>query len=95
MNEVILKRAVEKWGWESQFNMLIEECAELIKAVRKVDRAGGNVEKMGKALNAFCEEIADVKIMIAQFDTNTFYNSLINKHIELKMARLEKKLGGK
>lgn len=92
MDEKILKKAVEKWGWESQFGMIIEECAELIQAARKVDRAEGNIEQMGKALNGFCEEMADVKIMIAQFNTNTFYKSLTDKHIELKMAKLKEKL---
>lgn len=56
----IYKSAVQKWGTELQFNMVIEECAELIKAVSKVKR--------GKAKDLFnlIEEITDVEIMLGQ-----------------------------
>ncbi|MCK9463121.1 MAG: hypothetical protein M0R80_26155 [Proteobacteria bacterium] len=56
----LLKSALDRWGIESQMDMLQEECAELIVAVNKVKR------RKGDAIPNFLEEIADVEIMIAQ-----------------------------
>jgi len=55
----VYAKAVIKWGGESQFNMLIEECAELIFTVRHHDRS-----KCG--LKRLVEELVDVMIMIEQ-----------------------------
>lgn len=51
--------AVEKFGPESQINMAIEECAELIDALCKFRR-----ERVGSL--AVVTEIADVQIMCEQ-----------------------------
>ena len=34
-SEGLMRKAVELWGRESQLNMVIEECAELINAIQK------------------------------------------------------------
>jgi len=57
-------KAIQKWGVTTQFNMLIEECAELIVAVNKLDRA--NPEDINDRLEDLQEEIADVEIILEQ-----------------------------
>jgi NTP pyrophosphatase (non-canonical NTP hydrolase) len=53
---------LEHYGIESQRRMLVEECAELIQAVSKVERNGSTTETIR---NLFAE-IADVEIMLEQ-----------------------------
>ena len=57
--KAIFEKAVAKWGVEFQVNMAIEECAELILALRHYDRC-----KVSS--NYVCSEVADVEIMMAQ-----------------------------
>ncbi len=94
LNEVvaqdILIKAMELWGFDSQANILQEECAELIHAFCKLRR-----EKHPFTIGCFegstdkiCEEIADVKIVIAQFETDTYYKEGIEKWVAFKMGRL-------
>lgn len=37
--EEIYKQALEKWGVNSQIEMAVEECSELIQAIQKVKRS--------------------------------------------------------
>lgn len=53
---------LEHYGIESQMRILVEECAELIQAVSKVERNGSTTETIR---NLFAE-IADVEIMLEQ-----------------------------
>jgi hypothetical protein len=39
-------------------------------------------------MNKVAEEIADVKILIAQFETDQFYKESIEKWVAFKMGRL-------
>ena len=57
-NEEICKEALERYGIDFQYDMLIEECAELIQACVKVKR--------GMSMVPLIEEIADVENMIMQ-----------------------------
>ena len=77
----ILKRAIEVYGIDSQMDMLLEECAELIVATNKVKR------RKGDALQNFFEEIADVEIMIAQM-REYWGNEKIDKWKKEKLKRL-------
>lgn len=80
------KKAIDKWGFNSQSIMLMEECAELIQAVSKLHRTGNP--------NAMYEEIADVQIMIEQIIE--YYGEVAEdetvKHYEKKLKRLEERL---
>jgi len=82
----IYNKALQKWGFNAQSIMLMEECAELIQAVSKLHRTGNP--------NAMYEEIADVQIMIEQMVE--FYGEVaeeeITKHYEGKINRLEERL---
>lgn len=56
------------YGSTAQSRQCIEECAELIQAINKWDRAQslGDPEKVKKAVGSIVEEIADVRIMLDQ-----------------------------
>lgn len=58
----ICAKAIEKWGASKQLNMIIEECAELQKAVSKYIRYEHNGVWRLKTV----EELADVSIMLEQ-----------------------------
>jgi NTP pyrophosphatase (non-canonical NTP hydrolase) len=66
------KEHAEHYGYDSQSNQLVEECAELIQAVCTYRRAvlglGQPVteDKKAVAMDNFTEEIADVEIMLEQ-----------------------------
>lgn len=66
--------AVRKWGMPLQMGMLMEECAELIKATNKVMRKNNDQTWLD-----FAEEMADVEIMIEQLKTTIGHN--INGHL--------------
>lgn len=55
----IYGKALDKWGYAAQFNMVIEECIELALALQHYDR--GKCSK-----DDVTNEIADVAIMIEQ-----------------------------
>ena len=70
MEKSIYQMSVEKWGEESQFNQMMEECAELIVAINKYKRFNDGERKQTEQqvmFNLF-EEIADVKICIEQLE---------------------------
>lgn len=62
--EVIIK-AANIFGRNSQLDMLVEECSELIQAIQKLKRT--NFTGQDQFMN-MCEEIADVKIVIEQIE---------------------------
>ena len=66
MNEKeIYQKAIAEWGPDLQLIVLMEECAELIKACSKIIRARKTM--LGDiAFEPFIEEMADVRIMIDQ-----------------------------
>jgi len=73
-------RALERFGNDAQVLQAIEECAELIVALRHATR--------GKAApQAVIVEIADVAIMVEQL-TQMFGRDRVEAEIERKLARL-------
>ena len=84
----LLKRAIDTYGVDKQIDMLIEECAELIVALKHMKR--GRV-----AWNEVAEEMADVKIMIDQFHTIDTVSDAIHNNEMIKLQRLEKRLNEK
>lgn len=76
--------AVEKFGPESQIQMAIEECAELIDALCKFRR-----ERVGPIDVA--TEIADVQIMCAQL-SYMFGEKMVSDERARKIDRLKKRL---
>ncbi len=89
----IFKKAIEKWGVESQSEMIIEECAEVIMAFQKLKRAyySMNNEVIQKTTNNVCEELADLSIMLDQMKL-IFDNSKIEKIRIEKISRLKERI---
>lgn len=88
----IYEEALEKYGEDAQLEMVVEECAELIKAIQKHKRTG-NIEEL-------CEEAADVRIMLNQLDMMTLQteDELMYKiawYERMKLARLGERLAGR
>lgn len=84
INMNIYDRAIEKFGKESQMNMVQEECAELIQAVSKVRRFANN-----EAMKNLVEEIADVKIMLEQLERIFDIRFQVDEAISIKLMLLE------
>lgn len=83
-NEIqIYKNAINKWGKETQINMVIEELAELISVLAKRNR-----KINGKNNDEICAEIADCQIMLNQL--KIIYNS--KKINDFKYKKLERLL---
>lgn len=93
----VLKAAIDKYGNDSQLAVAQEECAELIQAISKLNRAGSS-DHPGRtakaAMNNLMEEAADVQIMLDQIRImypSHAYDTIRNA----KLARLEKRINQK
>ena len=85
----IYSLAVKKWGLEAQVGMLIEECAELIKASHKAFmRSNGSVLD-------FMEELVDVEIMVEQLKVYINDDVALDNIKQIKINRLKKLLENK
>lgn len=80
------KLILEHYGIESQKRMLIEECAELIQAVTKLERYGENA----KTKQNLFAEVADVEVMIEQI--KQAYNYGTDRLVEYKLDRQLKRI---
>ena len=62
-----IKKIAEHYGFESQREQLIEECAEMIQASQKCKRNDiQNAQQYRERFDNFKEEVADVLIMAQQ-----------------------------
>lgn len=86
----VLREALEKWGELSQRGMAIEEYAEAIVALRKLDRVGGREISDGAKSNAI-DEIADVFVMSYQMAEMLGIDA-VKDRIEFKIERLRNRL---
>ena len=81
-HRLIFEQALKQWGAELQFDMVVEECAELIHAI--------NAYKRGRATaDQVLDEIADVQIMLNQMrvvfgmtETHVVYHRQLNRLYE-------------
>ena len=84
-----LIRIIDEYGSDKQQDIAIEECSELIKAICKYKRKLDHVEDI-------VDEIADVKIMLAQleiiFDCSGAVEDRVEYKINRQMERIEKEL---
>lgn len=90
----VLQWAIEKYGDEKQIDVAIEEMAELIKALLKHRRASYNPEAKDCAIlqDNIAEEMADVYIMLAQLIMIFRNSNQVQRYIQAKIDRLEKRL---
>lgn len=84
-----LIRIIEEYGSDKQQDIAIEECSELIKAICKYKRTLDHVEDI-------VDEIADVKIMLAQLEIIFGCSGAVEDRVEYKinrqLERIEKNL---
>ena len=84
-NDPMLYQAtLDKWGDEAQYDQAIEECAELIAALKHFKR--GKVDEA-----VIIAELADVTLMIGQL-TWMFGVEKIDQAISEKLLKLKKLL---
>ena len=90
----LYKQAIEKWS-DNQLDMLVEECAELIKAVQKLKRAGdhGTDVELAAAMDNFIEEQEDVEIMLCQMRARNPKKGQRARIKHMKLTRLAGMLG--
>ena len=80
----LLKKAIEKYGTEAQIFQCVEELNELATELMHHRRDKTTVDEI-------CSEIADVEIMILQMRL-IFGDELVDKYMDIKLKRLEKRL---
>ena len=80
--ESLYKATLEKWGEDAQYDQTVEECAELIAALKHFRR--GKIDRQ-----AVIDELADVTLMLGQL-TWMFGEELVQKTVETKLAKLKK-----
>jgi len=97
VDEGLCKQAIKLWGEDAQLDMVIEEMAELTKAILKYKRA--HESDKGAAIVDIAEEYADVKIMLDQLfvmmdsHDNRFFNHIqhfTTEKVNRLVSRLDK-----
>ena len=87
----------DHYGFISQREMLIEECAELIQAAQKLKRkrASDDVKGEEEATAHFVEELADVSIMVEQMKyllppfLHNCYDDTVTQKLDRQLERIE------
>ena len=85
--ENILKEAIEKYGFNNQLTVAIEEMSELTKEICKIKRGIGGMDNL-------IEEYADVLIMMEQISMMFYLMDGIElqRQIDFKIERLKKRM---
>ena len=85
-NKKLCWQVLSKYGIENQQRMVIEECAELQKAVCKLFR--DKDKKQGKYKINFLEELVDVIVMCQQMIlAENISNEMLNNMAKIKLER--------
>lgn len=95
MTEKQTEKALEilnYYGDQKQRRQLVEECAELIQAVTKLERAqeSGDVGKITEKVLELVGELVDVRIMLQQITMSLFQDvskNVIYEQMEYKLQR--------
>lgn len=94
--DVVLKTAIDTYGFHSQQDMVIEEMSELTKALIKYRRAESKADCISQKLfDDIAEEIADVEITLAQLKIMFKNQAEVDKWKSEKLKRLEERLSKK
>ena len=80
----LYQQTIDKWGTEAQYDQMVEECAELIAALKHYRR--GKVDQQ-----AVISELADVTLMVGQL-TWMLGTKQVDLEIKNKRGKLEKLL---
>ena len=82
--EHIYRATLEKWGEKTQYEQMVEECAELIAAIKHYER--GKIKR-----EDLIAELADVTLMVGQL-TWMLGKDEVASAIDSKLAKLDKLL---
>lgn len=82
--EQLYRATLDQWGEEAQYDQAVEECAELIAALKHFRRG-----KVGR--QAVIDELADVTLMLGQL-TWMFGTDLVEESVQKKLEKLNKLL---
>lgn len=82
---------INHYGITNQLGIAMEECAELIQAISKMNRTDGYAEEYLKSKINLEEEIADVMVCIDQI--KTIYNISDSKISELANYKINRQRG--
>jgi NTP pyrophosphatase (non-canonical NTP hydrolase) len=82
--DAIYRATLAKWGEEAQYDQAVEECAELITALKHYKR-----DKVGR--EHVISELADVALMVGQLSF-MLGTERVGKAIEEKLVKLKKLL---
>ena len=91
-NRETFSECVTRYGSSAQIMMTLEEVGELVQAIAKTQRSMKGSGDIREAVDHLSEEIADVKIMLAQLSM-IFDNDLeVARYIHEKSARQQQQL---
>lgn len=79
--EKIYRATLDKWGTEAQYDQAIEECAELIAALKHFKR--GKISKQD-----VIDELADVSLMVGQLSW-MFGEEQVKLAVDSKLKKLD------
>ncbi len=82
--EQLYQATIDKWGIDAQYEQMVEECAELITALKHFQR--GKVDRQ-----TVMNELADVSLMVGQL-TWMFGHEEVEQAIQDKLSKLNKLL---
>jgi len=84
-HDEIYRATLAKWGAEAQYDQAIEECAELITALKHLKRGKADEQKV-------VAELADVYLMVGQL-SYMFGPDKLEQAVATKLEKLAKLLG--
>jgi len=100
----VYDKATQIYGHQKQLFQLVEECAEVIKEVNKLNR-NNDLNNLSSthyllnrdetSINDLCQELADLEIMIEQIDnmsSSGLLRSKIDFYKNIKLERFKEKM---
>lgn len=91
-NKQSLNNFLNTYGSSNQIMMALEESGELIQALAKTQRFMKGEDGLGDVIDHLAEEIADVRIMLAQIEMIFDIDKKIAAHVQEKVNRQNKRL---
>lgn len=82
-----VREIAERYGIAKQKEKAVEECAELIVAIKHGDKEKGAAWQEEQSLSDIAGEIADVVIMCEQLTYLYGIGELVNEQIDFKISR--------
>jgi hypothetical protein len=92
-NKNLMQDVIEKWGEETQMDMIVEKSLLLALAIQDMRRIERKEDHLSYSIayNEVCERIADMRLMVEQAEF-LFNTNEINNHYHNKVQNLVKEL---